>query len=104
MSYSVNKKKHNQIMYNKWRMSSVFMNVIGLMLFMFGIGFEENRIPFMAASVIVLWIAFAITYLYFKKNEGTPLEALSRISYILSAFLAVIVTVLVVITIHNMYF
>ena len=51
-------------MYNKWRMGSVFLNIIGLMLFMFAIGFEDNRLIYMAASVIVLWIAFAVTYIY----------------------------------------
>ena len=103
MSYSTKKRSvHSQVMYNKWRMSSVFLHVIGLMLFMFAIGFEDNRLIYMAASIIVLWIAFAVTYIYFNRNKGTPLEALSKISYVISLFLAVMVTVMVVISIHNM--
>ncbi|WP_400208774.1 hypothetical protein [Candidatus Methanomassiliicoccus intestinalis] len=101
MSYSTKRPQRNQIMYNKWRMGSVFLNVIGLMLFMFGIGFEENRLLYMVGSVIILWLAFAVTYIYFNRNKGTPLEALARISYVISLFLAVIITVLVLISAHN---
>lgn len=72
MSYSTKRPQRNQIMYNKWRMGSVFLNVIGLMLFMFGIGFEENRLLYMVGSVIILWLAFAVTYIYFNRNKGTP--------------------------------
>ena len=85
--------------YNKWRLATLTLNIVGLMLFLFALGGDDLMKPLMAASVAVLWAGAVVSYLYLKRMMGRPIEGLARFTYYISMLLAIVLSVLATITI-----
>jgi hypothetical protein len=94
---SINMKK----LYNKWRLAALTLNVAGLMTFFFALGMAGLTVPLMVASVLMLWAAVAVSYKYLMNEMGKPFEAMARLSNFISLILAILLSVLAVITIMN---
>ncbi len=103
MSYSKARKPSFNMkkIYNMWRMTALGLDLAGLITFFFALGLEEFTIPLMAASVLMLWAAVAVSYKYVKIELGKPFEAVARFSYFISLGLALVLSVLTAITALN---
>lgn len=103
MSYSsMRKPKYNmKKIYNKWRLGSLGLDLAGLVLFFFALGMAAWRIPLLAISAVLLWAAVIVARKYVQIEKGKPFEAVAQISYFISVVLAIILSVLSVITIIN---
>lgn len=84
--------------YNKWRMVALCLSLGGLVTFLFSLDLVDITKPLMALSVIMLWGAVLASHKYVKMEEGRSLETAAKISYNVSLLLALVISVLVVIT------
>ena len=84
--------------YNKWRMASLGLNLGGLVAFLFSLDLVDITKPLMILSLIMLWAAVVVSYKYVKVEEGRTFEPVAKISYTISMFLALVLSVLVAIT------
>jgi uncharacterized membrane protein len=103
MSYSKARKPtfNMKKIYNKWRLTALGLDLAGLITFFFALGLEGLTLPLMVASVVMLWASVVVSYNYMKIELGKPFEAVARFSYFISMALAVVLSVLSVITILN---
>ena len=86
-------------LYNKWRLATLALNCLGLMLFLFALGLEDLTKPLLVVSVVVLWAGVVVSYLYLKSVTGKPMEGMAKFSYYISMALALVLSVLATITI-----
>jgi hypothetical protein len=100
MSYSKSGKPtfDLKLIYNKWRLLSLGLDLAGLVIFFFALGMEGLTIPLMIVAAGLLWTGVAVSYKYVKIEEGKPFETVAKVSYIISMILALVLTVLTVIT------
>ncbi len=85
--------------YNVWRMAALFLNFGGLLSFLLALEMTDNTKPLMVLSVVLLWLAVVVSHKYVKVEQGKTFEPVAKYSYYISLFLALVITVLAVITI-----
>jgi hypothetical protein len=101
MSYSSRKivSPKTKYLYNKWRVATLACNIVGLMLFLFALGIGGLTDVLMVASCVVLWAGVLVARQFKTEQEGKPLHTMAFLSYWISVGLAVVLSVLAVITI-----
>jgi uncharacterized membrane protein YidH (DUF202 family) len=100
MSYSkAGKSTFNlKVIYNKWRLASLGLDLAGLVTFFFALGMEDLTVPLMIVAMLLLWAGVVVSYKYVKIEEGKPFETVAKVSYTISLILALVLSVLTVIT------
>jgi 4-hydroxybenzoate polyprenyltransferase len=100
MSYSKAGKStlNLKVIYNKWRLASLGLDLAGLVTFFFALGMGGLTLPLMAVAVVFLWVGVVVSYKYVKIEEGKPFETVAKVSYFISMILALVLTVLTIIT------
>ncbi len=103
MSYSkAGKTTFNlKVIYNKWRMASLVLDLAGLVTFFFALGMEGLTVPLMVVALVLLWAGVVVSYKYVFIEKGKPFETVAKVSYTISLILALILSVLTVITAIN---
>ncbi len=101
MSYSTRKivSPRTKYLYNKWRLATLICNVVGLMVFLFALSMADLTKPLMVVSVAILWTGVFVARRFQTLQEGKPLAGMARISFWISALLALVLSVLTVITV-----
>ncbi len=85
--------------YNVWRMAALFLNFGGLLFFLLALDMTDITKPLMVLSVALLWLAVVVSSKYVKMEQGKTFEPVAKYSYYISLFLALVISVLAVITI-----
>ncbi len=100
MSYSKSGKStlNLKIIYNKWRMASLGLALAGLVAFLFALGAGDLTSPLMVVAVALLWAGVVVSRKYLKIEEGKPFETVAKVSYTISLILALVLSVLTIIT------
>lgn len=100
MSYSKAGKTtlNLKVIYNKWRLASLGLDLAGLVMFLFALGMEGLTVPLMVVAVVLLWAGVVVSHRYIKIEEGKPFETVAKVSYFISLILALVLSVLSVIT------
>jgi len=90
-----------KVIYNKWRLLSLGLDLAGLVAFFFALGMGDLTVPLMIVAVVLLWGGVAASREYIKAERGKPFETAAKMSYFISLIIALVLTVLAVITILN---
>ncbi len=101
MSFSNREMSHAGLkrVYNKWRMAALLLNFAGLLCFLMALERTDMTKPLMVVAVIMLWVAVLVSRRYYRSEQGKSFEPVAKYSYYISMFLALIISVLAVISI-----
>jgi hypothetical protein len=90
-----------KVIYRKWRLLSLGLDLAGLVAFFFALGIGGLTVPLMIVSVILLWAGVAASRKYLIVERGRPFEIAAKMSYFISLVIALVLSVLAVITVLN---
>ncbi len=92
----------NKLVFSKWRMSAIMLDFLGLVIFFLAIGISAVSTILFIATIVILWMAVVIAYVWKRKQdskvEGQRLEALTRITLWTAILLAIVISVMCVIS------